>query len=181
MHRPSWVYSALLMSAAAFAGDLPTADRDFVLEAAAGATGEVEAGALAKSKGAAAEVRHFGATMVRDHARLNAKLKAFAARKKISLPSTLDAKQLARLKELQSKTGAEFDRAYVRGQIADHEATRALLEREIRDGQDADARALAEELLPTVMAHLQHAWRLSGTPTVSVADSRRPRLHQFTG
>ena len=57
--------------------------------------------------------------------------------------------------ELDMLTGETFDKAYVKSQVKAHKDTIALLQKEIANGQDADAKALAQKLLPTVQSHLQ--------------------------
>ena len=42
-----------------------------------------------------------------------------------------------------------------------HEQTVALLKKEIASGQDADAKAFAQSILPTVRAHLKAAHSLA--------------------
>ena len=139
-------------------------DRAFYLKAAAGGMAEVEAGKLAQEKGTSDAVKSFGAKMVEDHTAANEKLMALAASKKIKLPKALDAKHKATQKNLQAKSGAAFDAAYIKGQIADHKATIALLEREIASGKDAEAKAFANETLPVVKEHLTMLQTMSGAP-----------------
>lgn len=139
-------------------------DRAFYLKAAAGGMAEVETGKLAQEKGASEAVKNFGAKMEEDHTAANEKLMALAASKKIKLPKEPDAKHKAIQKNLSAKSGAAFDSAYIKGQIADHKATIALLEREITSGKDAEAKAFASETLPVVKAHLAMLQTMSGVP-----------------
>lgn len=139
-------------------------DRAFYLKAAAGGMAEVEAGKLAQEKGSTEAVKNFGAKMVEDHTAANEKLMALAQSKKIKLPKELDAKHKAMQKKLSAQSGAAFDKAYIKAQIADHEATIALFEREIASGKDAEAKAFASETLPVVKAHLTMLQTMSGVP-----------------
>jgi len=52
-------------------------------------------------------------------------------------------------------SGANFDKSYVESQLKAHEKTENLLEKEISSGQDADAKAFAQSVLPTIKEHLQ--------------------------
>jgi putative membrane protein len=54
-------------------------------------------------------------------------------------------------------SGAAFDRAYIAGQVADHQKTAQLLEYEIGSGQDVELKTFASEILPIVLEHLQIA------------------------
>lgn len=61
---------------------------------------------------------------------------------------------------LQTMTGAEFDLAYIEGQVADHQKTAQLLEHEIGSGQQVDLKNFAAATLPVVIAHLRTAQEL---------------------
>ena len=137
-------------------------DRAFYMKAASGGMAEVEAGKLAQEKGASEGVKSFGAKMVEDHTAANEKLMALAASNKTKLPKGIDAKHKAMQKKLRAKSGAAFDTAYIKGQIADHKATIALLEREIASGKDAEAKAFASETLPVVKEHMTMLQTMSG-------------------
>ena len=99
--------------------------------------------------------------MVADHSKANEKLKGVAARKNVKLPAELNEKHKVMKRELEAASGQAFDAAYIKGQIADHEAVKALLEEEIQSGTEADAQTLAKEMLPTVKSHLSRAREIS--------------------
>jgi putative membrane protein len=132
-----------------------TADKDFFKHAAEAGIAEVEAGKLAESKGSSAAVKDFGAMMVKDHTEANDKLKSIAATENVELPSSSGARHMATKAKLEVLTGDTFDKSYIKGQIAAHQQTAALLKKEIASGQDAKAKAFAQETLPTVQAHLK--------------------------
>lgn len=144
----------LLALAASSVASAASPDRAFYMKAAAGGMAEVEAGKLAQQKGSSEAVKNFGAKMVEDHTAANEKLMALAATKKVKLPKGMDVKHKAMHKKLNTKSGAAFDTAYIKGQIADHKATIALMEREIASGKDAEAKSFATETLPVVKEHL---------------------------
>jgi len=167
--------AALLATTSVYGADTPmpagssAADHSFYAKAAAGGIAEVEAGKLAQTKGSSSAVREFGGMMVRDHTTASEKLKQIATRKNVTLPTEPDEKHKAMKRELEAASGQAFDTAYIKGQIADHEATEALLKQEIESGTDADAKAWATETLPTVSAHLKQARALSGGASAASA------------
>ena len=165
--------AVLLVAGSAYAADPTAADRDFYAKAAAGGMAEVQTGKLAQVKGNSAAVREFGEMMVRDHTKANDKLKQVAGRKNIELPTEPDATHKAKKQELEAASGAAFDTAYMRAQVADHEATESLLKEEIESGTDAEAKAWAREVLPTVTAHLKRARALSTDMTGGDAEQHR--------
>ena len=153
----------LLISMAASSMALAaSSDKGFYVKAAKAGMAEVETGKLAQQKGSSEAVKSFGAKMVEDHTAANEKLMALAASKQIKLPKSLDLKHKITQKSLSAKSGAEFDKAYIKGQIADHKATIALFEREISSGKDAEAKAFATASLPVVKSHLAMLQTMSG-------------------
>lgn len=164
----------LLALAASSVASAASSDRSFYMKAAAGGMAEVETGKLAQQKGSSEAVKSFGAKMVEDHTAANQKLMAIAANKKIKLPTAMDAKHKAMHKKLSAKSGADFDSAYIQGQIADHKATIALFEREIASGKDAEAKAFASETLPVVQSHLTMLQAMSGEAVNSPSMGGRP-------
>jgi len=148
---------ALLVLAApvgAFAADA-TPDASFYKHAAEAGISEVEAGTLAGQKGNSQAVKDFGAMMVKDHGEANDKLKALAASKNISLPSSGSISEMAEKGKLEVLSGDTFDKSYIKGQIKDHQAAVALFKKESVSGQDPDAKAFAAATLPTLRGHLK--------------------------
>jgi putative membrane protein len=139
---------------AAFAADSP-ADGAFYKAAAEGGISEVELGKLAQEKSPDKQVMEFGEMMVKDHSAANEKLQALATSKNISLPSSASVGQMATKAKLKVLSGSSFDESYIRSQVKAHTETEALLKKEIASGQDPDAKAFAQSILPTVRAHLK--------------------------
>ena len=141
----------IIASAAAFAA---APDASFYKTLAQGGIAEVEAGKLAQQKGADPKVKDFGAMMVKDHSAANEQLKALAAGKGIDLPGSSSTSQMATKAKLELLSGGTFDKSYVEDQVKAHRDTVELLKKEIATGQDPDAKAFAQKVLPTVESHL---------------------------
>lgn len=141
----------IIASAAAFAA---APDASFYKTLAQGGIAEVEAGKLAQQKGADPKVKDFGAMMVKDHSAANEQLKALAAGKGIDLPGSSSTSQMATKAKLEVLSGGTFDKSYVEDQVKAHRDTVELLKKEIATGQDPDAKAFAQKVLPTVESHL---------------------------
>jgi putative membrane protein len=133
------------------------ADRLFVRGAALGGMAEVEFGDLAKQKAQSDAVAEFAALMVEDHSDANDRLIGLANEDGIAVPDALDPKHEAMLDQLEKMSGAAFDSAYIRGQVADHQKAAQLLEHEIGSGQDVELKRFASDILPIVLQHLQMA------------------------
>jgi putative membrane protein len=132
-----------------------TPDKSFYKSLAEGGIAEVRDGNLAQKKSSNQQIKDFGAMMVKDHTAANQDLMALAQSKGIKLPTGPGIGADTKKGELDVLTGETFDKSYVKSQIKAHKDTIALLQKEIADGQDADAKALAQKLLPTVQSHLQ--------------------------
>jgi putative membrane protein len=164
-------YSAvtLLLTAAAFAQTgssdrmksgsdmVPMADQHFMMKAAQGGMAEVQLGKLATQNASSQAVKDFGQKMVDDHSKANDELKGLAARKNVTLPSSIDAKDQATMDRLSQVHGAAFDRAYMRDMVADHKKDIAEFQREANSGADPDVKNWASQTLPTLQGHLQLA------------------------
>ena len=132
-------------------------DRLFVYEATIGGSAEVQFGQLAEQKGRSQGVRDFGRQMVADHSKANQQLAQAAQAANIPRPREFDEEHKAMLRQLEQLSGAEFDLAYVQGQIGDHQETAQLFEWEIGVGQDPQLKGFASQTLPTVLRHLELA------------------------
>ena len=141
----------IIASTAAFAA---APDASFYKTLAQGGIAEVEAGKLAQQKGDDPKVKDFGAMMVKDHSAANEQLKALAAGKGIDLPGSSSTRQMATKARLEVLSGGTFDKSYVDEQVKAHRDTVELLKKEIATGQDPDAKAFAQKVLPTVESHL---------------------------
>jgi len=129
-------------------------DSSFYKHAAEAGMGEVELGKLAQAKAADNSVKDFAAMMVKDHSQANEELKKLAASKDIKLPGGPGTANDAKKLELKALSGEQFDKLYVSSQVKAHRDTVDLLHKEISSGHDADAKAFAQKVLPTVQSHL---------------------------
>ena len=163
------VATVVLVSLTAVAFSALSEEDAFFEKLAQAGMAEVAAGKIAENKGVSAEVREFGAMMARDHAAANQKLQKLAITKGVTLPATAGEENLAAMKALQAMEGARFDPAYVASQVKAHEEAVQLLKMEITASQDADTRAFAEQLLPTVESHLREAYHLAGQDNIAAA------------
>jgi putative membrane protein len=76
--------------------------------------------------------------------------------------------------ELERLSGPDFDIAYMRAQVQDHQKAAQLLEWEIGSGQDMELVHFASETLPEVLDHLQMAQHLIVPLATQVNASARP-------
>ncbi len=155
------VTAVMLMLAPAYAqrhsANRMAADHTFVAKAANGGMAEVKLGKLATEKAANPDVKSFGQQMVDDHSKAGDELKQLATSKGMTLPADIDAKEQATYDRLSKLSGAAFDRAYMREMVSDHHLDVLEFRRESQSGSDADVKAWAAKILPTLEHHLQMA------------------------
>jgi putative membrane protein len=129
-------------------------DKQFLKDAAQGGRTEVELGKLASQKASSDDVKQFAQKMVDDHSKANDKLKDVASQDDIEVPATLDSSHQSRIDKLSKLSGDEFDKAYIKDQLKDHETDVKDFQAEAQNGKDPKVKAFASETLPTLQQHL---------------------------
>jgi putative membrane protein len=136
----------------------PIQAADFYRQALDGGRKEVAAATLASDNATDAGVKSFAGMLVADHTAMNQQVAAAAGQADAAAPAP-DASATA---DLQGKTGAAFDRAFVDMMVADHEKTIALFENAAQNASTDEAKSLAQGALPKLREHLQAAQDLQG-------------------
>jgi len=145
------------------AGSISTAmaatSNSFVDDAAQGGITEVEAGKLALEKSSPADVKTFAQHMVTDHTKANQELTALAKKLDIEVPDDAALTDKAK-KAILEMRDESFDKAYANNQVAAHEKTVELFQKEAASSDNAELKAFAAKTLPTLEAHLKMAKEL---------------------
>lgn len=142
----------------AAAAKLSKADQNIVMEMARGNIAEIEAGKMAVGKTQNAEVKAYAQRMIDDHTTALNDITALAQAKGVTLPTEPDAKHKAMAAKLAKMEGDAFDRAYMKqAGVDDHTKMHAKLKKDAERARDADVKALASKLMPTVEQHLTSA------------------------
>lgn len=144
------------------------ADREFLEEQMAIGTAEIELGRLAQQRGSHADVKEFGAMMVRDHQTAGEALRPIVAQVNTTgrTAARTDAHDDVRdkVEELSKLSGHDFDRKYIDEMIEDHEDLIGDLEGKAESASaHADVKAWAARTLPTVRQHLERAKAIKET------------------
>jgi putative membrane protein len=122
-------------------------DQTFVQKASAAGLAEVADAQKAMQRATRDDVRSAAQQLLADHQAANAKLKALAERKKLSLSTSPAPTPPA-------PTAGDFDSQYIAAQIKAHQAAIALFKSEVDGGRDTDLKGFATETLPTLEKHL---------------------------
>ncbi len=129
---------------------------EFAVKAANGGMMEVELGRLAQEKAASPAVKEFGAMMVAEHTKANEEMNALAAKKNITLPTTLGEDEQKHVNDLTKLSGKDFDKKYVSMMVDDHKEDIDLFTKAAEDDKtDADVKAFAVKTLPTLQKHME--------------------------
>jgi putative membrane protein len=136
-------------------------DKKFLKDAAMGGMTEVELGKLATQKASRDDVKQFGQKMVDDHTKANDQLKELASKESIEIPAALDSKHQSRIDKLSKLSGADFDKAYIKDQLKDHQTDVREFSAEAQGGTDPNIKTFASNVLLTLQEHLQMAKNLN--------------------
>jgi len=132
-------------------------DQDFITEAVKGGKMEVEMGNLAKDKAQNRRVKAYADMMVRDHTKANGELESLLKEKKYSSSSQLIDKQENHIASLNNQNGKDFDRAYMKMMVKDHDKDIGLFTKESNSGKDNQLMDFARKTLPVLKMHLDSA------------------------
>jgi putative membrane protein len=133
--------------------------QEFADKAAKSDAFEIAAAKLAKTNAESADVKAFAATMIEAHTGSTAKIKAAAAKAtpEIKPDPTLTSDLQSKLDDLGKLKGADFDKAYVDGQISAHEDALSLMKSYADKGDTPSLKTTAGDIAPVVQKHLDMA------------------------
>jgi putative membrane protein len=155
--------TAARADAKADASKLARADAGMLGDLAQANRAEVEAGQMALEKSQNADIKKFAQMMVDDHTKALGEVESLAQSKNVKLPDGVGAVHRTKAVALKALSGNTFDNQYAkRAGVGDHESTVKLLKKVQADAKDADVKALATKMLPTVEHHLDMAKALPG-------------------
>jgi putative membrane protein len=133
---------------------------NFWSNAAQGGMAEVELGKIAVQKAQNAEVKKFAQMMITDHSKANEELKALATKRNVVLPADIGSHK-STIDDLSKLSGAEFDKAYVKAMVDDHEEDVEFFE-DKTTSSDADIKAFTTKTLPVLKKHLEAIKAIQG-------------------
>jgi putative membrane protein len=176
-------------SATATGTKLDHRDTAFIKDASQGGLAEVEMGRVAEQQAQNPQVKQLGQRLVQDHSKANQQLMQIAQQEGVNLPADTSRKESHAEKQLQGKTGAAFDKAFVEHALTDHEKDIRKFQTELQNTQNPQLKAWIEQTLPSLRQHLEMA-RAAGASvgvdqnTLNAADrflSQQGTVHQGIG
>ena len=140
----STVALAMLVSAPVLAQNkMDNADVSAMKQLAQSNLNEIAAGKTAAEKAQSPDVKKFGQKMVDDHTKMLDDLRTLAKKKSVALPQDASMKDMAQMKWMEHKSGAEFDKDYMEHMVSDHQ-------KDVKDTQDIAAKAKDPEFKAAV-------------------------------
>lgn len=127
---------------------------EFVKRAAQSNLAEIKVSELAQRKASSPEVKQYAQQMISDHTKANTELARLAQSQNIEVPDDTDLMHKASMKLLQTKSGEEFDTAYMEQMDKDHKKAVELFESASSSPKvDKELQAFASKMLPKLHEH----------------------------
>ncbi len=132
-------------------------DAKFLVNAAEINLKEIELGKLAQTRGTSNHVKELGKMMEKEHSKSLADLQVLAAKKQITIPTTLTEEGISANKKLMDYKAPKFDKEYADMMVGGHKDAISIFEKASTNAQDADIRNWATSMLPAFRKHLDQS------------------------
>ena len=151
-------------------------ERNFLQSAAEINATEVQMGQIAERQSNDPNIKQIGQQLVKDHSAALDQVQKLAASKGVIITAQPNVRQQRMLSSLQSKSGNDFNKAFLRQSTLGHERAISLFDRASRRSQDQDVKGWASQILPSLQEHL--AMSRSGKPEAIAEKTKRQQQQQ---
>lgn len=138
-----------------------TATEQFLAKALEANANEMDVTEKAAKQANRPEVRKFAQELYNDHKKLNGELMALASNAKIAIATGVSKDHAEMTVRMLTLKGDEFDAAFLKHIIDDHEKCIKVFETEGLKLTSEPVRAFVERTLPTMRKHLEEARQLA--------------------
>ena len=146
-------------------------DIAFLLKAAQSGTAKVQLGKIASERAASPAVKELGGQLAEERGKTMNQLTTFAAQRHMTLAMTMNAKDQGVYAKLQNKSGAAFDKIYLKAMAKDHKTDIELFKKEAKKGRDEQIQRFASDMLPTLRDHLTRVQGLLSSAKATKSDA----------
>jgi putative membrane protein len=148
------------MDQAVNAGQDPTstaalADKAFVRKALQGGMTEVQLGQLALQKSNNDDVKQFAQKMIDDHTKLGDEMKQVGQQMGIRAPDSPSSKDKSAMAKMQALNGDEFDKAYIKDMVKDHQQDAKDFKQEAQTTTNPALKSVVVQGQQVIDEHLQ--------------------------
>ncbi len=130
-------------------------DKAFVRKALEGGMVEVQLGQLALQKSNNADVKQFAQQMIDDHTKLGDAMKQVAQQMSVPAPASPSKKDKATIAKLQALNGDDFDKAYIKDMVQDHQQDAKEFKSEAQNTANPGLKQLTTQGAQMIDDHLQ--------------------------
>ena len=134
-------------------------DAHFMTHAARASMMEAHLGQMAEAQAARQAVKDFGQQLSKDHTNAYEGLSVLSSKTGEAIPKAIGHDQT--IEHLAHLKGPSFDRAFLLDEVQSHKAALATFKTEAEKGENADVKAWAKSMIPTLEEHLKTAEALS--------------------
>lgn len=147
----------VLIAAASFFTVTAQSKRDIRFAKCAAEDGmlEVQLGKLALAKATSNDVKMHAQHMIDDHGKANEELKVLAAKKNISLPTSVSEEKQKYERKLGKHDGTDFDKRYAKCMVHVHKKSLCKFKTQANRGDDDELKSWAQGKVPTLERHLK--------------------------
>lgn len=133
---------------------MSAANEEFFPAAASAGMLEIETSKLALATSKNPAIKKFAEMMVADHTKAADELKVLATDKSVPLPKAMNRHHQMMYDHLKDeKPGEDFDNAYQNIMVVSHKEAVTLFSKASTDSKDAEVKAWAAKVLPTLQQH----------------------------
>lgn len=129
------------------------ADAQFLVDASTFSLEQIKLGTQATRKGGKG-VKGVSGLLVNEHSKTLSEIRKLAEAKQISIPDTASTDAYNAHKDLEPKTGYDFEGAYYKRVVDSYQKAIAAYEKEISDSREQDIKAWATTELPELRTQL---------------------------
>lgn len=135
------------------------ADAQFLVDASAFCLEQIKLGTQATRKGGK-DTKGLSGMLVKDHSKMLSEIRKLAETKQVSIPDTASTDAYNAVKDLEPKTGFDFEGAYYKRVVDEYQKSIAQYEKEISDSREQDIKAWATTALPQLRTQLDSVFAL---------------------
>ena len=124
---------------------------------------DIDAGKMAQAKSKNADVKAFGKMMVTDHSAVNTQATNLVTKLNVTPEENETSRAMAdkgkaTADSLSKLSGAAFDKAYIDNEVAYHQQVLDAIDKTlVPNAQNAELKALIEQVRPSIAGHLKAA------------------------
>jgi putative membrane protein len=144
------------------------ADQAFLRKALEGGAAEVQLGQLAQQKSQSEDVKQFGQKMVEDHTQLGDQIKPIAQRLGVKEPKGPSRKDKQLVTKLEGLSGQQFDEAYIKAMVKDHQQDLKEFQDEAQTAQNPNVKRAAQQGAGLISQHLQMIQQIAQNHNVAL-------------